>query len=247
MTSCGIPSFDDPFMTACQVITWIAFGVALRKEELGSLGLETVATGEKDKDSQYKLRETNAEVPGDITDLDQAEEQLRAAVAAGHLVAYGNRAGSGPSRTAEQIPFNLFMSRGDRVGEHVLISRQMMFTWWDTVESEAAPAAYSAVQFKASDVIAIWPLKRDASRMPRPLTGAPGRPTSMHLIKSEFERRAMAGRLLEKLRAESVALRGWFVAQHQDAPPPSVKTIENNIRGEYKRFKVNSPEIIDGH
>ena len=46
-----------------------------------------------------------------------------------------------------------------------------------------------------------------------PETGAPGRPSSMHLIKPEFQRRAGAGLLEKSLNKESQALVVWLNAR----------------------------------
>ena len=67
-----------------------------------------------------------------------------------------------------------------------------------------------------------------------PRTGTPGRPSSMHLIKPEFQRRVQAGIIEESLNKESKALVAWFIATHPDMPPPTPKTIANNIREAYR-------------
>lgn len=67
-----------------------------------------------------------------------------------------------------------------------------------------------------------------------PATGTPGRPSSMHLIRPEFERRVAAGTLEPSLNRESEALVAWLMAAHPDMPPPTPKTVANNLRKAYR-------------
>jgi hypothetical protein len=68
-------------------------------------------------------------------------------------------------------------------------------------------------------------------------TGGPGRPTIMHLILQEFERRSGSGDVLPTLSEECEALRMWAAASHSDAPTPTVGTIKNRIRAAYRRWE----------
>lgn len=70
-----------------------------------------------------------------------------------------------------------------------------------------------------------------------PATGSPGRPSSMHLIRPEFERRAEAGTLESSLARESEALVAWLKAAHPHMPPPTPKTVANNLREDYRETK----------
>lgn len=64
-------------------------------------------------------------------------------------------------------------------------------------------------------------------------TGAPGRPSSAHLVKQEFQRRADAGELCDSLTQEAEYLSRWLVATFPNAPPMTQKTISNKFRAEY--------------
>lgn len=81
-------------------------------------------------------------------------------------------------------------------------------------------------------------------------TGAPGRPTSMHLIEAEFERRAVSRQLAAAVSREAAALHEWMKQTHPGLPLPLPHTIENKIRGDYRRSKLSekseiTPDIID--
>lgn len=75
---------------------------------------------------------------------------------------------------------------------------------------------------------------------PLPETGAPGRPSHMHLIITEFERRAQAGQLEKSLARESAMLAAWFKANHPGKQPLTPKAIENRIRKDYKQALANA-------
>lgn len=69
---------------------------------------------------------------------------------------------------------------------------------------------------------------------PVPTTGAPGRPSDMHLVLAEFERRLEARKIEASLAEQSRVLLGWFKLNHPDKQPPGRKTIENNLRDRYR-------------
>jgi len=70
-------------------------------------------------------------------------------------------------------------------------------------------------------------------------TGFPGRPTSKHFINLEFKRRAKAGVIEETLAAEARVIVDWMAKNRPDLPPATPKTVENNIRGAYRKAKQN--------
>lgn len=68
-------------------------------------------------------------------------------------------------------------------------------------------------------------------------TGAPGRPSSMHLIEREFRRRAELGLLDPNLTAQAKALAEWVKENHPKAPPATANTIANRLRPLYRSLK----------
>src|SRR5438477_12125704 len=73
-----------------------------------------------------------------------------------------------------------------------------------------------------------------AEALPPAKTGAPGRPTSMHLIEQEFHLRVAAGQICDTLQAESEYLLSWLRQEHPLAPQPTLKTIKNRLRVVYR-------------
>jgi hypothetical protein len=65
-------------------------------------------------------------------------------------------------------------------------------------------------------------------------TGAPGAPTSMHLIERELDRRIIdlkSGEFLgQQIKDVAEALIEWLIANHPDAPRCTSKTIQNNTK-----------------
>jgi hypothetical protein len=62
-------------------------------------------------------------------------------------------------------------------------------------------------------------------------TGAPGRPTSKHLVEQEAKRRLDAGEIPKTLAEFSRQLAEWHRTTHPSAPQMVAHTIENSIRG----------------
>jgi hypothetical protein len=68
-------------------------------------------------------------------------------------------------------------------------------------------------------------------------TGGPGRPSKgMHMIRIEFYRRRQANECKPTLREEASDLEEWFRRSYPTAQPVKRKTIENNIRSDYRTW-----------
>jgi hypothetical protein len=88
-----------------------------------------------------------------------------------------------------------------------------------------------------SDVARFWPLD-EAAGVGYPLrSGAPGRPTSMHLVQAEFDARCARGEVAASLTKEAEDLAEWLKRAHPSAPPVTPKTIQNNLRGAFRQYK----------
>lgn len=96
---------------------------------------------------------------------------------------------------------------------------------------------WTRLMVEKGDVRSHWPFAIDGTHEPIELqSGLPGRPAkSKHLIENELQRRAEAEELADTLAAEAEALLSWLRTTHPDHAPPTVRTIQNNIRDEYRR------------
>jgi len=66
-------------------------------------------------------------------------------------------------------------------------------------------------------------------------TGAPGRPTPIHLVVSQHKRRLAAGQAEKSVVAEAEALAKWLEDTHPTLPPLKPKTIRNRISSAHRR------------
>jgi len=70
-------------------------------------------------------------------------------------------------------------------------------------------------------------------------TGTPGRPTmGIDIIRVEFYRREAANKLEASLAAECRALAAWYSLTYPGRHGPKIKTVENNIRPDYRAAKA---------
>ena len=195
------------------------------------------------------VREHNRLVHGDKL-LEMASAQLRGALAASRLTAFGRR-----HERAEHEP----------IKATVFMDSSVSINWWDTVESESGGRRFHDVQFKTAEVLSIWPAVvatglQDAARSPttvipgdspRPIpgaagrgmevisdrTGAQGRPTSRHVVEAEFHRRVAIGAVQDTLKAEAQALSDWLKQTHGGLAPMSRKTVETCIRETHRAWR----------
>lgn len=62
-----------------------------------------------------------------------------------------------------------------------------------------------------------------------PRTGAAGQPSSMYLIKREWEQRHARGKIESSRKEQAGVLRNWLISEHPEMPPPTEKTIYNQL------------------
>ena len=75
-------------------------------------------------------------------------------------------------------------------------------------------------------------------------SGAPGRPTSIQVVKAEFQRRKKCGQVASTLGAEAKTLVDWLIQKHPEAPRLTSKTIMNRLREDYRRHITTQPGIM---
>jgi hypothetical protein len=66
-------------------------------------------------------------------------------------------------------------------------------------------------------------------------SGAPGHPSSMHLVKLEMKRRAETSEMIKtSLRQEADQLVGWLARRHPEEPQLTQKTIQNKLGDQWR-------------
>ena len=102
--------------------------------------------------------------------------------------------------------------------------------------SKFGPATWTHLQVKKADVLR--EIKFDAGeevRQPIYTSGVPGRPTSMNLIRLEFEARYSRGDTAPSITSEAAALAEWLSRTHPEATPIKPKTIKNQLASEFRK------------
>jgi hypothetical protein len=100
---------------------------------------------------------------------------------------------------------------------------------------------WSKVMVLKADVAKIWPFSASAQNQdssPSILTGAPGRPTPMHLVVAEHRNRLASRKAEVSVTVESGRLAEWLRATHPDLPNLTAKTIRNKISAEHRKRKI---------
>jgi hypothetical protein len=102
--------------------------------------------------------------------------------------------------------------------------------------SKFGPATWTHLQVKKADVLR--EIKFDVieeKRQPIYTSGAPGRPTSMNLVRLEFEARCRRGDTAPSITLEAAALAEWLSKTHPEATPMKPKTIKNQLASEFRK------------
>jgi hypothetical protein len=98
-------------------------------------------------------------------------------------------------------------------------------------------ARWTHLQVKKADVLREIRFQESAPQKAHVYkTGAPGRPTSMQLVRLEFDARNQRGETAPSITLEAVALAEWLIRTHRDAPPLKPKTIKNNLAEAYRHL-----------
>jgi len=99
----------------------------------------------------------------------------------------------------------------------------------DCLEDRHGPR-WERLMVSKADVVKFWAFEQ-------PRTGAPGRPSSMHLVEAEFEARCARDETAASLAEESKHLANWLKGEHPGAPPVTKKTIQNRLRDIYREHR----------
>jgi hypothetical protein len=101
--------------------------------------------------------------------------------------------------------------------------------------SHYGPASWTHLQVKKGDVLREISFRNKEIPPPTYSSGAPGRPTSMNLIRQEFEARYSRGETAGSITLESTALADWLAKAHPLAAPVKAKTIKNQLSDQFRR------------
>jgi hypothetical protein len=73
-------------------------------------------------------------------------------------------------------------------------------------------------------------------------SGTAGRPTSMHLVEAEMDRRHATGKMLGRITDEARHLEAWFTEARKglSLPPVKWKSIKNKLGSHYRELRASS-------
>jgi hypothetical protein len=161
-----------------------------------------------------------------IQSVADAKKNLWRALQAGAISSSGISSASGirePIAPVTWCDLHAFVDRYDR--DYLMTDRTGL-----------TGLRYDTLRFPSQQVLTVWPgeLDKDA---PILSTGAPGRPSSRHLVANELKRRAAEQQLEASLAAEAQYLADWLAVTYPDAPPMSQKSVKNALRHEYRALR----------
>jgi hypothetical protein len=102
----------------------------------------------------------------------------------------------------------------------------------DSLEDQRG-AKWSKLLVLKSDVARWWTFKNE-SALPETHSGAPGRPSSMHLIEAEYDARIARGEAKGRIAEVAAALATWAKATHPNLRLPTAATIANHLRRKHR-------------
>jgi hypothetical protein len=89
------------------------------------------------------------------------------------------------------------------------------------------------VEARGFDVPRFWK-RNSAAHVSDYRTGAPGRPSSSHLVEAELDRRISEGTRSSNATKEAKLLAEWLKNTHPSLPPMTAKTIHNKFRNKLR-------------
>jgi hypothetical protein len=187
--------------------------------------------------------------------LTAATQLIYSALQRGTLEGYARRNGSGDVERIAPAEWTRLRFSGidghdlavpaDVKGEPLALMRPIADYLSGSVHPDEKPSVWVDPEFAAVQARKEWPAIRAGQEVREPeagdhalfRTGAPGRPSSMHLILSEFERRRSSNALEPSLDMAAKALHLWLKGTYPKAAPASWTTIRDRIRRDYRRWK----------
>jgi hypothetical protein len=134
-------------------------------------------------------------------------------------------------------PFELLLSEDLYLSSFAYIDEQQWLKGHDDSLQNRHGRRWGRLMVLKSEVAKFWPFDKVGEATAPPRTGAPGRPTSIHLVEAEFVARCDRKEVKASLAEEAEALAAWLRNEHPNSPRLTAKTIKNNLRGLYRQHK----------
>ena len=185
--------------------------------------------------------------PSDASVWKPAYEQLLARIASEEIKVVGIRNGERQPVAAHHFagirvsypfveePFELLLSDELYLSSFAYLDEEHWRKGHDNSLQNRHGCQWGRLMVLKSDVAKFWPFDEAAGVVYPQRSGAPGRPTSMHLVETEFDARCARSEVASSLAEEARYLADWLRSAHPNAPPLTDKTIKNNLRAAYRQ------------
>jgi hypothetical protein len=147
----------------------------------------------------------------------------------GHLFA-----GIRVSHPFEDTPFDLMLSDELYLSSCPYIDEEHWHRQFDDSLEDRRGRQWSKLMVLKSDIARGWPFDMATSAGQR-RSGAPGRPTSIQLVRLEYDARWQRGDVEKSIVAEAEALSAWLAKVYPKEVQLTPKTIRNTLSAEHRR------------
>jgi hypothetical protein len=110
--------------------------------------------------------------------------------------------------------------RNGRQWTKIMVAKPDVARWWPFVSGHAEPETHS---------------------------GGAGRPSAMHLVEAEYERRRALGELNEGIGKVSATLAAWARTTYPEFRTPGAGAIENSLRERHRKSKASTKSKFNGN
>ena len=186
--------------------------------------------------------------PTDNKIWQEAYDELTARIASGHIGVTGIQGGMREKIEGHifasmrvdhpflETPLDLILSNELYLSSYPYVDDEHWKNGFDDSLQSRDGVRWSKLMVLKSEVAQFWPFSAETPSAPPAFrTGAPGRPTPMHLVVAEHGHRLANGKAESSVVAESEQLVLWLKKNYPDIPALTAKTIRNKISAEHRR------------
>ncbi len=200
---------------------------------------------------QWVAAEGDARDPHEISDDEWVAtyKKVIAALSSGFLTAIGLTAGQMDPIPAHKfalcpvhpawLDYGLPKFNGMYLRAWIYTDEEIWRDGFNDALMDGGVVHWQRLSVAKGDVRRLWPFHLQQPTK----TGAPGRPSSMHLVVTEHKDRMERRVANASLLAEAAYLAGWLETEHPDAPRAGAKAIENHIRDAHRQHRSDAPKL----
>jgi len=220
-----------------QALIWIA----TRREDLVNDAGDDLPARHRLTWVSLPLELIDDDAPVFVCSTSEAEVALLGVVRNGELDAWQDGELVKPAWFFGAHVKNFLIGPSLECGEHMRFERRrdVPHLVWEANDGSRAERRWEQIapRFRTSELLAAFPsaaVVAQRAAIDRSRSGAPGRPTSIQLVRLEFQRRVANGELEGSVTREAEHLSCWLATRHPGEPQLKPKSIKNNISAEYR-------------